>query len=121
MQNLVVMAANKAGLNYGEMLNEGLDASDANELIKGMVVYLQEVAATGTNVVKSQLADIFGVTISDLAAVMNITEQDMNLIHKDLLTYNNMYGELTSQFKQLPGRLGISNILENLFTKLKKN
>ena len=118
MQNLVVMAANKAGLNYGEMLNEGLDASDANELIKGMVVYLQEVAATGTNVVKSQLADIFGVTISDLAAVMNITEQDMNLIHKDLLTYNNMYGELTSQFKQLPGRLGISNILENLFANL---
>ena len=118
MQNLIVMAANKAGLNYGEMLNDGLDASDANELIKGMVVYLQEIAATGTNVVKSQLADVFGVTISDLAAVMNLSEDALNTVHADLLTYNNMYGELTNQFKQLPSRLGIANILENLFANL---
>ena len=118
IQNLIVMAASKVGLNYGEMLNSGLDAKQANDLMLGVVEYLQDVAATGTNVVKSQLANVFGVTVSDLVAVSNLGDSALKQVHGDLMSYSNMYGELASQFKELPGRLGISNILENLFANL---
>lgn len=118
IQNLIVMAASKVGLSYGEMLNTGIDAKQANDLMLGVVEYLQEVAQTGTNVVKSQLANVFGVTVSDLVAVSNLRDSALKTVHNDLLSYSNMYGELTSQFKELPGRLGISNILENLFSNL---
>lgn len=118
MQNLLVMAANKANLSYAEMLTNGLTAVDTNNLMRGLVEYLQEVADTGTNVVKNQLSKVFGVTVSDLIAVSNLENQAIDTVHKDMLSYKNMYGELQAQFQELPGRLGISNILENLFANL---
>ena len=118
IQNLIVMAASKVGLNYGEMLNTGIDAKQANDLMLGAVEYLKDVANTGTNVVKSQLANVFGVTVSDLVAVNNLGDSALKKVHSDMLSYSGMYGELTAQFKELPERLGISNILENLFSNL---
>ena len=118
MQNLLVMAANKANLSYAEMLTNGLTAVDTNNLMRGLVEYLQEVANTGNNVVKNQLSKVFGVTVSDLIAVSNLENQAIDTVHKDMLSYKNMYGELQAQFKELPGRIGISNILENLFANL---
>ena len=44
MQNLVVMATSKAGLDYATLLADGLDASNTNKLMNAMVAYLQEIA-----------------------------------------------------------------------------
>lgn len=115
IQNLLIMAANRANLSYAEMLNDGLDAKQANDLFKGVVEYLQEISTTGTNVVKNQLSNIFGVTVSDLVAVSNLSADSLKTVHSDMLSYQNMYGELEYQFDQLTSRIGISNILENLF------
>lgn len=118
MQNLLVMGANKANLSYAELLTEGLDASDTNSLLKGVVEYLQEIANQGNNIVQSQLANVFGVSVSDLIAVKNVNESLLNSLYGNNLTYSNMYGELYDQFGQITSRMGVANILENLFSNL---
>ena len=55
---------------------------------------------------------------SDLVAVAQMDQATINTINKDLLTYGGMYTELRNQFSKLPSRMGIANILENLFDNL---
>lgn len=118
MQNLLVMAANKVNKSYADMLMQGLNASDANELMKGVIDYLHDIGSYETNVVKNQLAGIFGVTVSDLVAAANLTSDSLTTVYNDLLSVNDMYNELEDQYDALPGRVGISNILDNLFSNL---
>lgn len=118
MQNLLVMAASRTNLNYSKMLNEGINATDANTLMYGLVDYLKDIASTGTNVVKNQLAKVFGVSVSDLIAVKNLSDADIATVSRDLLSYEEMYGELGKQMNQLKDRIGISNLLNNAFSNL---
>jgi hypothetical protein len=115
---LLTMSANTVGANIGEILNEGLDADTTNRLLAAMVGYLQSIADNGTNVTKAELAKVFGVSISDLVAVAKMDQAAIKTINDDLLSYTGMYTELRNQFNQLPSRMGISNILENLFSNL---
>lgn len=112
---LTMSAARSAsGLSISDMLNQGLDAELVNDLMLSMVQYLQEIAYnSSTNVVKSQLSDIFGVSISDLQAVKNLSERDLKATYDNVMTYNNMFTELTDQFKLLREREGWANLLEN--------
>lgn len=118
MGTLLTMSASNIGKNIGEILNKGLDADTTNSLLKSMVEYLKTIAGDGTNVTKAELAKVFGVSISDLIAVAQMDQAAINTITDDLLTYGGMYGELRDQFNKLPSRMGISNILENLFGNL---
>lgn len=114
--NLMVMAASKMSKDIGTILNEGLDAKTTNDLLSSMVEYLQEIASNSdNNIVRSQLADIFGVSVSDLVSVMNLNQSELSKLNETNLSYSGMYSELINQFKQLPSREGIANILENLF------
>lgn len=115
---LLTMSASAIGINIGEVLNEGLDAATTNKLLMSMVGYLQTLADTGTNVTKAELAKVFGVSISDLVAVAKMQQSDIRAINDDLLSYTGMYTSLRNQFNQLPSRMGIANILENLFSNL---
>ena len=113
------MGANKVGtVSYSDILNNGLSAQGVNDLLYGVVDYMQEIAKTGTNVVKSQLAKTFGISVSDLIAVSNLTDSDTAKLRGESLTYENMYGELTQQFNQIAKRMGVSNILDNLFSNM---
>lgn len=119
LNNLLLMGANKAGtVSYSDILNRGLDATSVNDLLYGMVGYMQEIASTGTNVVKNQLAKTFGISVSDLIAVSNLTPNDMNKLRGESLSYSQMYGELGQQFDQIASRMGISNIMDNLFSNM---
>lgn len=118
MGTLLTMSASNVGKNIGDILNKGLDADTTNKLLGSMVTYLKTIAGEGTNVTKAELAKVFGVSISDLVAVAQMDQAAINTITDDLLSYGGMYTELRNQFNQLPSRMGISNILENLFSNL---
>ena len=72
ISNLVMMGAAKAGLDYGELLNRGINETTVNSLMKGVSSYINEMGDYNNNVVRSQLANIFGVKISDLMAISNL-------------------------------------------------
>lgn len=63
LQNLLVMAANRAGLDYSSMLSGGINSKDTNALLYSVVKYIQDISQGNNNVVKQQYADLFGITI----------------------------------------------------------
>ena len=84
MQNLIVMAASKTDKSYAELLLKGLNPENTNELLESMVTYLKDIASRDNNVVKAQLASIFGVTMSDLQAITNLATSTASVAGTDL-------------------------------------
>lgn len=122
LEKLLVMAAGRKGLNYGSLLTGGLDARSANALLAGIVEYTQEIANTGNKVVKSQYANLFGMTIADMTAILNLSSQDLVSISKNMLTYSDAITETENQLANLDKRTTIServrNVLDNYMTTL---
>lgn len=72
MSNLLVMAAARAGLDYGELLNRGVTGQQATTLLQNVASYLAEMGQNQSNVVKSQLGQLFGVDITDIIAAQKV-------------------------------------------------
>lgn len=114
MQNLLVMSASRVGLNYGDILSRGLSSSDVNILLKSVIEYIQTILQSNNNVVKKQYASLFGVTISDLAAFSNLTNDTINNLYNTVLSYDGTIKEVESQLKQIGSRTHISEMINNV-------
>lgn len=83
--NLLVMAANKAGLSISDILANGLDANSSNSLMTAMVSYMSDLYSSSNNkVVQQQLASAFGVSASDLKAAANLSTSLNNVSSQSL-------------------------------------
>lgn len=119
LQNLLVMSANESGtLDFASLLTEGLDASSTNTLLESMVKYLQEIASTENNVVRSEYAQLFGLSASDLIAIKNLSASDIKNISDSMLSYSDSISELYAQVNTLPTRYNISSLLDTLWSNL---
>lgn len=118
LQNLLVMAANSAGLDYSTLLTGGMNANTTNQLLQGLVTYLQSLAQTQNQVVKSQYANLFGVTISDLTSLLNLSTQDLNSIANNMLSYYNAIAETEYQLTQLSSRTSTAQKVENVLNNV---
>lgn len=117
MQTLLAMSASKAGLEYSELLLEGLDASKTNKLLASMVEYLKTIAEDSENlVVKSAYGDVFGMNMSDFKAFSNLTNKDIATISSTMMNYGDMNAELQNQFNQLITRTALAEQLKNLYS-----
>ena len=126
LQTLFAMSSNRAGLNYADLLLEGLDASNTNKLMQSMVTYLKEIAEGSDNlVVKGAWGNIFNMSMSDFRAIQNLSQGDISEIAGSRLSYKNMQQELQNQFAQLVNRTTIyemlSNVSSNVMFTLGKN
>lgn len=110
MQNLIVMAASKMNQGYGGLLTGGLNENTTNELLKNIVEYLADIADSGNNVVRSQLASVFGMSVSDLVAVSNLAS-DVAKVSKGSLNYAGAMNELYSQVNKMYSRTSIGELL----------
>lgn len=119
MQNLLVMAANRTGLSYSDMLVNGLSATDVNNLLYGIIDYIQDVTSGANNVVRAQYAQLFGLTVADISAFQNISDSVINELYNSAMTYNDTLAELNTQLDLVSDRTPISkkidNVIENLF------
>lgn len=118
MQNLIVMAASRAGLSYADMLTGGLTAQDTNTLLQSMVGYLQEIAESDNKVIKSQFSQVYGLTASDLIAAKNLGDTVAKL-STETLNYAGAIDELYNQMDQLPSRLSIGELVNNMVDNVK--
>lgn len=114
LQNLLVMSANRAGLNYGELLTNGLNSSETNTLLKSLIQYVQEISNSNNNVVKSAYANLFGVKISDMAAFNNLDSTVINQIYQQAMTSSDTISELNWQLGQADKRYHLSTKIQNL-------
>lgn len=114
LQNLLVMSANRAGLNYGTILTNGLDINDTNKLLKSLIQYVQEISNSNNNVVKSAYANLFGVKISDMAAFNNLNSTVIDQLYQQAMTSSDTITELNWQLGQADKRYHLSTKIQNL-------
>ena len=108
--NLVLMGAARSGLDYADMLVNGLDQSKVSILLEGISDYLAEINTSySSNVVKSQLAKVYGVNVSDLVAATNFESSSA-----EGTVTSDIYTALLNDFDDLvPGVTKIQNLLDN--------
>ena len=116
--NLLVMAANDAGLSIADILAEGINSEDTNKLLQSVVNYLAEIAESSKDnrVVQQQLADVFGVKASDLKAATNLsTKNSVNTIYDNSMSYENMLYSLTTMASSMGDRTSLSEKMTNIW------
>ena len=112
--NLVIMAANQAGLSVADILNNGLDSQTTNELMNAMVDYLAKIAkdAGDSKVIQQQMASVYGMTASDLKAAANLSSS-RSAIARDGLTYSGAINNLYSMANSMYARTSIGEMMTN--------
>ena len=117
--NLLIMAANEAGLSIAEILQEGLDAKNTNKLMQAMVNYLAEIAeaSSDSRVVQQQFANVFGVKASDLKAATNLASSIKDVSNQDL-TYGGMLGQLNKMANSMSLRTSTGEFFSNIWNNV---
>ena len=116
LQTLFAMSASRAGLEYSDLLLNGLNASNTNQLLESMVGYLKDIAENSDNqVVRAAYGDIFNMSLSDMKAITNLTSSDISTITSDQKSYSAFNSELNSQMLQLITRTSLSEMMSNLY------
>ncbi len=118
--NLLIMAANRAGLSVADILAQGLDDSETNMLLKAMVEYLGDIYGETKNskVVQQQFANVFGLTASDLKAAANLFGST-ETIGKNNLQYGGMIDRLQRMAASMAMRTSVGEMSSNIFENLK--
>lgn len=116
LQNLLVMAASRGGLDYASMLTQGASAQQVNALLSNVVKYIQEIGSTQNLAVRSQYAQLFGMTISDMTALLNLSSADLVDISNNMLSYSDTISEVNNQLRQVGGRTHFSEMIDNVLS-----
>lgn len=114
LQNLLVMAANRAGLDYSSMLSGGINSKDTNALLYSVVKYIQDISQGNNNVVKQQYADLFGITISDMRAFQNLNESTLAQLYSNGMSYGDTLTSLNNELGTVYKRMHLSEMINNL-------
>jgi len=115
IQNLLAVSANRAGLSYSALLSGGLNDTTTNILLRSMVEYLKEIAVSTNNVAKSEIAQQFGVTISDLTAALNLSTSTINNLSGHSMSYNQDITELQRQLGQVASRTSVAGMVDTMY------
>lgn len=119
--NLLIMAANNAGLSIADILTGGLNADETNALLQATVNYLAEIAEASQDnqVVRQQLANVFGVKASDLMAATNLaTKGSVSAIYDNSMSYDNMLYYLNDMAGSMWQRTSMGEMMTNVWNNL---
>lgn len=118
--NLVIMAANQAGVNVSDILNNGLDQNTTNTLMNSMVDYLAKLYndAGNSKVIQQQIASVYGLSASDLKAAVNLSSS-RQAVAKDGLDYSSAMGRLYSMAGSMGSRTSLGEQLSNMWANTK--
>lgn len=114
LQTLIVQSLTKAGMNYADVLANGLNADTTNKLLQAMVENLQDISNnTSSKVLKSAWGNIIGLNTTDLQAIRNLSSSDLVAIASSTTNYKNAIDAASQQLNQLDSRTFISEKLDN--------
>lgn len=121
LQQLLVASANRGGANYGQMLTGDFQTADAIKIFTGFKSLIEDISKTGVanNVVAfSQYAKIFGMTVSDVTAALNVSAEDLRTISADLKTFSALEQRVAEQAtsRYMQQRTGGASIGDNLIS-----
>ena len=116
--NLMIMAANSAGISIADILKDGLDAETTNKLLQATVDYLAQIAQqSDSKVIQQQLAGIFGMKASDLKSVMNLASDNKTIknIANNNLSNESMLLELAVRAATMTSRVDMGTMMNNMW------
>lgn len=117
--NLVVMAANQAGISIADILNRGMTDEDANNLLACAVEYLAGLYNDNqdSKVVQQQIAQVFGVAASDLKAAVNLAKENdtIEAIFKTTTSYESNIDRLYEMAGSMGKRMSQGEVLNNMW------
>lgn len=118
--NLLVMAANNANVPIADLLTDGIDSNETNQLLQAVVNYLADLYESSENnkVVQQQLANVFGVKASDLKAATNLATS-VGDINKYNLSYDNMLRQLYTLAGSMGKRTSMGEMMSNVMSNSK--
>jgi hypothetical protein len=116
--NLLIMAANEAGMSIADILQDGLKADETNKLMQAMVNYLAEIAeaSSDSKVVQQQLANVYGIKASDLRAAANLSTST-----KDVSKTNKSYFDMMMQLNLMANTIGLRTSISEGMTNMWDN
>lgn len=120
LQSLLALSASKAGKDYAQLLTDGMNASDINELMKAMVEYLSQIAedTRKNKVVTSSYGNIFGLSMSDIKSFSNLSSSASD-IYSENLNYASSQDYLQSSLNKYTQYMGTAQYMENMFENIK--
>lgn len=116
MMTLIGMAASKASLPLADLLTNELTLDDTNKLLQGIIEYLQSIANNEeiNKVTASAYAELLGISISDIRAVQNLTQKEIEALSLTQKTYDELIQETNTQLSQMRTRVHGSSYVENV-------
>ena len=117
--NLMIMAANEAGLSIADILKDGLDADSTNKLMQAMVDYLAQIAQqSDSKVIQQQLAGVFGMQASDIKSVLNLVSDNSKTVKNIAntnVTNEGMMAELIARAATMTARVSMGEMMSNVW------
>ena len=114
--NLMIMAANAAGIPITELLTAGIDANTTNTLFTALSNYLANMAEStkDNKIMMQQMAGIFGLKASDLRAAENLkTTNSIELVTEEISGYDGLINKLYQMAGSMGSRVSMSEKLTN--------
>ena len=109
LNTLLSMSASRAGLSYSQLLTTGLTGNNVDELMEAMVGYLQDIANNTSNqVTKQAFTDVLNLTMTDLRAVSNLSQSDIETISRNDITYGSAMDMFNQQLDLVESRTNIA-------------
>ena len=89
-QRLFLLAMDRVGLDYADILQQGLSLDDTNKLMTSIVDYLDEIATNTSDnlVLKSSYSGLFNMSMTDIQAIHNLASQTGNIASNAVNTAN---------------------------------
>ena len=74
IQRLFLLSMDRVGMDYADILQQGLSSSDTNKLLSAVVEYLNEIATNTSDnlVLKSSYSNLFNLSVADMEAIHNV-------------------------------------------------
>lgn len=118
LETLLVTMANRGGADYGAILTGGATVDNISAMFSGLRSLVDEISKNSTNIVAlNQYAKVFGMTVSDVQSLINLSDNAMKEIANDMQSYSNLTQRVLdeSSFSKLFSRSGGATIGENLY------
>ncbi len=118
LESLLVASANRGGANYGSMLTNGVTVNDINAIFTGLRSLVEEIGKNGNNVVAlNQYAKTFGMTVSDMQAMLNLGSDAITEISSDMKTMSELQQKVQDEttLLKLMNRTGGASIGQNIY------
>lgn len=121
LEQLLVASANRSsGRTYGDILTTGATSEDVGSLFTGLHNLVSDITSSGNLVAINQYAQIFGLSMSDLRSVLNLTSKDIQVITANTKSYQQALSNLQTETSReaLLSRSSTQEIIENYIGNL---